>query len=65
VPIDRDDDCEEARFARAVIEALDDHWGETEHEGEQLFMIPFDRADCVCAICGEVLYEGPEFEPDA
>jgi len=29
------------------------------------FIIPTDRAKCICAAFGTVVHEEPEFEPDA
>lgn len=55
--------CEYNRTIGAMLAALDAH---AEAAGcARAFYVPDERADCVCAACGTVVYEGPEFEPDA
>jgi transcription initiation factor TFIIIB Brf1 subunit/transcription initiation factor TFIIB len=47
-----------------MLDALETHAIETGCD-VSAFVVPTDRADCICAACGTVVYEGPEFEPDA
>lgn len=56
--------CEYERTVRAMLDALETHAIETGCD-VSAFVVPTDRADCICAACGTVVYEGPEFEPDA
>jgi len=61
-----EDETPEGRVVRAFIEALNDHWAETGHAEKQTFIMPKGKADCICAICGTILYDGPLLDqPDA
>jgi hypothetical protein len=46
------------------LDALEAHGKETGCE-VSAFIVPYERADCVCAACGTIVYEGPAFEPEA
>lgn len=52
------------RTVHAMLDALEAHGSETGCDVSS-FIVPTDRADCICAACGTVVYKGPEFEPDA
>lgn len=47
-----------------MLDALEAHGMESGCDGSR-FIVPTDRADCIRAACGTVVYEGPDFEPDA
>lgn len=51
------------RTVHAMFDALEAHRVETGCDVTS-FIVPLERADCICAACGTVVYEGPEFEPD-
>jgi len=52
------------RTVNAMLDTLEGHGSETGCDVSR-FIVPTDRADCICAVCGTVVYEGPEFEADA
>lgn len=59
-------DEEHAEYERTVhdmLDALEAHGIETGCDVSS-FIVPTDRADCICAACGTIVYEGPELEPD-
>jgi hypothetical protein len=47
-----------------MLEALERHGEDTGHD-VSLFIVPRHVAECICAACGTVVYEGEPFEPDA
>jgi hypothetical protein len=52
------------RTVHAMLDALEEHAIKTGCDVTR-FVLPKDRADCICAACGTVVYDGPEFESDA
>jgi hypothetical protein len=55
---------EAARVGSAMLEALEQHGEETGHDVSR-FIVPYHVAECICAFCGTVVYEGEPFEADA
>jgi hypothetical protein len=47
-----------------MLEALELHGEETGHDVSR-FIIPYHVAECICAFCGIVVYEGEPFGADA
>jgi hypothetical protein len=58
------EECAYERTVVAMLDALEAHGDETGCDVSS-FIVPYECADCVCAACGTVVYEGPEFETDA
>lgn len=53
----------EDKAAQAIIRAVENHWEETEHEGDQRLSVTRENPlVAACGVCGAVLWEE---KPDA